>query len=104
MVVYVCYFILILQIVQQGLMSQADYDEASSKALSLFEYGQVTYLNSLSAQIIYINFKCLFKKRNAFSKDIVFVTRTMRTLESHGGLCDMAFTKGLPDEICKCDI
>lgn len=35
----------ILQIVQQGLMSQADYDEASSKALSLFEYGQVTYLN-----------------------------------------------------------
>lgn len=28
------------QIVQQGLMSQADYDEASRKALSLFEYGQ----------------------------------------------------------------
>ncbi|KAI3806707.1 hypothetical protein L1987_22621 [Smallanthus sonchifolius] len=28
------------EIVQQGLMSQADYDEASSKALSLFEYGQ----------------------------------------------------------------
>ncbi|KAL8225487.1 hypothetical protein R6Q57_018044 [Mikania cordata] len=29
------------EIVQQGLMSQADYEEASSKALSLFEYGQV---------------------------------------------------------------
>ncbi|KAJ9560341.1 hypothetical protein OSB04_005501 [Centaurea solstitialis] len=29
------------EIVQQGLMSQADYDEASRKALSLFEYGQV---------------------------------------------------------------
>ncbi|CAH1443319.1 unnamed protein product [Lactuca virosa] len=28
------------EIVQQGLMSQADYDEASRKALSLFEYGQ----------------------------------------------------------------
>ncbi|KAD6119545.1 hypothetical protein E3N88_10816 [Mikania micrantha] len=28
------------EIVQQGLMSQADYEEASSKALSLFEYGQ----------------------------------------------------------------
>ncbi|XP_076941425.1 phosphoribosylaminoimidazole-succinocarboxamide synthase, chloroplastic-like [Bidens hawaiensis] len=28
------------EIVKQGLMSQADYDEASSKALSLFEYGQ----------------------------------------------------------------
>lgn len=40
----------ILQIVQQGLMSQADYDEASRKALSLFEYGQVIYLNSLLAE------------------------------------------------------
>lgn len=29
------------QIVQRGLMTQADYDEASRKALSLFEYGQV---------------------------------------------------------------
>lgn len=29
------------QIVQRGLMTQAEYDEASSKALSLFEYGQV---------------------------------------------------------------
>ncbi|PWA84360.1 purin 7 [Artemisia annua] len=28
------------EIVKQGLMSQADYDEASKKALSLFEYGQ----------------------------------------------------------------
>ncbi|KAL4559001.1 hypothetical protein LXL04_031131 [Taraxacum kok-saghyz] len=28
------------EIVEQGLMSQADYDEASRKALSLFEYGQ----------------------------------------------------------------
>ncbi|XP_071742308.1 phosphoribosylaminoimidazole-succinocarboxamide synthase, chloroplastic-like isoform X1 [Rutidosis leptorrhynchoides] len=28
------------EIVKQGLMSQADYDEASRKALSLFEYGQ----------------------------------------------------------------
>lgn len=30
-----------LQIVERGLMTQADYDEASRKALSLFEYGQV---------------------------------------------------------------
>ena len=29
------------QIVKRGLMTQADYDEASRKALSLFEYGQV---------------------------------------------------------------
>ncbi|XXG43245.1 hypothetical protein AAC387_Pa01g3327 [Persea americana] len=28
------------EIVEQGLMTQSDYDEASSKALSLFEYGQ----------------------------------------------------------------
>ncbi|KAI8016497.1 hypothetical protein LOK49_LG05G03062 [Camellia lanceoleosa] len=28
------------EIVQRGLMTQADYDEASRKALSLFEYGQ----------------------------------------------------------------
>lgn len=35
-----------LQIVEQGLMTQSDYDEASSKALSLFEYGQVAGLNS----------------------------------------------------------
>ncbi|XP_024962639.1 phosphoribosylaminoimidazole-succinocarboxamide synthase, chloroplastic isoform X2 [Cynara cardunculus var. scolymus] len=28
------------EVVRQGLMSQADYDEASRKALSLFEYGQ----------------------------------------------------------------
>ncbi|KAI8548350.1 hypothetical protein RHMOL_Rhmol07G0267200 [Rhododendron molle] len=28
------------EIVQRGLMTQSDYDEASSKALSLFEYGQ----------------------------------------------------------------
>ncbi|XP_058222568.1 phosphoribosylaminoimidazole-succinocarboxamide synthase, chloroplastic isoform X1 [Rhododendron vialii] len=28
------------EIVQRGLMTQTDYDEASSKALSLFEYGQ----------------------------------------------------------------
>ncbi|RWR80755.1 phosphoribosylaminoimidazole-succinocarboxamide synthase, chloroplastic [Cinnamomum micranthum f. kanehirae] len=28
------------EIVERGLMTQSDYDEASSKALSLFEYGQ----------------------------------------------------------------
>lgn len=52
-----------LQIVKQGLMSQADYDEASSKALSLFEYGQVIYLVSLSAEIVHFNFnvKCIKK-------------------------------------------
>lgn len=32
------------QIVKRGLMTQADYDEASRKALSLFEYGQVNKL------------------------------------------------------------
>lgn len=32
---------LALQIIERGLMSQADYEEASRKALSLFEYGQV---------------------------------------------------------------
>ncbi|KAE8056986.1 hypothetical protein FH972_013712 [Carpinus fangiana] len=32
------------EIVKRGLMSQADYDEASRKALSLFEYGQVICL------------------------------------------------------------
>jgi hypothetical protein len=31
----------ILQIVKSGLMSKDDFDEARSKALSLFEYGQV---------------------------------------------------------------
>jgi hypothetical protein len=31
----------ILQIVKAGLMSKDDFDEARSKALSLFEYGQV---------------------------------------------------------------
>lgn len=30
-----------LQIVERGLMTRADYDKASRKALSLFEYGQV---------------------------------------------------------------
>lgn len=30
-----------LQIVKLGLMTEAEFDEASRKALSLFEYGQV---------------------------------------------------------------
>lgn len=38
------------QIIERGLMTPSDYDEASSKALSLFEYGQVpdhTYSSSI---------------------------------------------------------
>jgi len=30
-----------LQIIERGLMTRADYEEVSEKALSLFEYGQV---------------------------------------------------------------
>lgn len=32
------------QIVQRGLMTQAEYDEVSDKALRLFEFGQVSML------------------------------------------------------------
>lgn len=45
---YICLMVgscdvLFLQIVKRGLMTQAEFDEASSKALSLFEFGQVTW-------------------------------------------------------------
>jgi hypothetical protein len=33
-----------LQIIEKGLMTRADYEEASEKALRLFEYGQVISL------------------------------------------------------------
>jgi hypothetical protein len=33
-----------LQIIEKGLMTRADYEEASEKALKLFEYGQVISL------------------------------------------------------------
>lgn len=39
-----------LQIIKSGLMTQADYEEVSRKALSLFEYGQVIKLLCLSCQ------------------------------------------------------
>lgn len=32
-----------LQIVDQGLMTREDYEEVSRKALSLFEFGQVSF-------------------------------------------------------------
>lgn len=35
------------QIVQRGLMTQAEYDEVSDKALRLFEFGQVCWLHML---------------------------------------------------------
>ncbi|KAG6671944.1 hypothetical protein I3842_16G030100 [Carya illinoinensis] len=47
------------EIVQHGLMTQADYDEASRKALSLFEYGQSV---ALEHGLILVNTKYEFGK------------------------------------------
>ncbi|XP_030934649.1 phosphoribosylaminoimidazole-succinocarboxamide synthase, chloroplastic isoform X2 [Quercus lobata] len=49
------------QIVKRGLMTQADYDEASRKALSLFEYGQHI---ALEHGLILVDTKYEFGKAN----------------------------------------
>lgn len=38
------HFCFSFQIIKLGLMTEAEFDEASRKALSLFEYGQVIRL------------------------------------------------------------
>lgn len=51
-----------MQIIERGLMTQADYDEASRKALSLFEYGQV----------ILFCYSCIFLLESQHSPILVF--------------------------------